>query len=271
MYKLGFLIVLTIFTYSCKNSKVPVSNNLETINNNQINIKERLEKRDQALLANGADYVAFGSNPSWVLILNKVNKTAEFRLEGKAPQLFYLKDLEYIDIYELHASNSNTDFIMTTTEELCIESGTGEVMPYSVKVEAFGAAFYGCAKEIRKIREIEIIPLELSNKWNLEKINGQTIDIETKQLKRPSMTIDLSKKIAYGSTSCNDYQGNLLISKNRISLEQINMTQKHCNDSLESKFLSALNQVFTYQLVDSFLILKDQEEKEILRFNNIDL
>jgi heat shock protein HslJ len=102
--------------------------------------------------------------------------------------------------------------------------------------------------------------------WALESIEGEKIEINEKSMNLPMIEIYVEDERVHGNTSCNSFNGKVIIEENSISFFEIVATEMACPGNLEQKFLSAIEGVDNYKIEKMRLILfADQVEKMIFR------
>lgn len=114
----------------------------------------------------------------------------------------------------------------------------------------------------KKITEIQNKPL-IGTYWSLEKIDKNNI---LDYGKRPNIIFSETGNFN-GTTGCNRYFGNYILTKKTITLESTGATKKMCaNMEIERIYLGALKKdLRTYTIVGDTLIFFDKG-REALRF-----
>ena len=267
MKKFQILLPFILLFFSCSTTKT--TENGSAVDDTQ-KAKERIENRDDFLRENGADFIAFGSNPSWVLSINKVDKTLEIEIHGKGKRIVSLESLEYIDIMNIKIDNSDLDLNMTSMEQTCIDNVSGEVMPLKVTLEIDGKTFSGCGKELRNANStMKVIPAQLNDIWALEAVDGKDLDFSNKDLFRPMLELKISNLTAIGTTGCNNFQAKFILEGDKISFPPFMMTQMYC-EGYENVFVKGITTTASYKLEELKLYFYDKDGKEVLRFKKVD-
>ncbi len=125
--------------------------------------------------------------------------------------------------------------------------------------------FSGCTST-KKISEIQNKPL-VGTFWSLEKIDKNKI---SDYGKAPYIIFSETGKFN-GTTGCNRYFGNYLLTKKTITLESTGATKKMCaNMEIERLYLSALKrEIKTFTIMGDTLVFFEKG-KEVLRFTASD-
>lgn len=105
-----------------------------------------------------------------------------------------------------------------------------------------------------KVNEEEQVT-ELNGTWKVIKLNGK--DVSTKGA---TCFIDVVKKEAGGSSSCNTYGATLTLDENakKIAFGSIVSTKIACENSIETDYYNALQKINSFDLSSSnLLVLKE--------------
>ena len=265
--KILILFVLVFVMASCATTK---TTNDDTLVDGNQQMKQQIEKRDDGMRKMGADFFASGVNPSWMLMIDKSSRIIELNVDGQKPQKYFLNADEYIDVHDIHMSNSSSNLMITSNEGECIDPTTGEIMLYYVVIDFNGQAYEGCGKDLRNVEHKPmIIPVELNGGWALESIDGENID-QMKDIFQPILDIKLQELMAIGTTGCNNFQTEIVIEGNKMSFPPFMMTQKFCEGTVEAPFVKAITKVAQYNIQDKTLLMYDEEGNEVLRFKKMD-
>ena len=259
--------VLVFIMASCGTTK---KTNDDALSEGDQLMKQRIEERDEGMRKMGADFIALGVEPNWMLMIDKSSRVIELKMDGQKPQKYFLNADEYIDVHNIHMNNASSNLIISSTEGECIDPNTGEVMLYHVVVDFNGQTYEGCGKDLRNIEHKPmIIPVELNGGWALESINGE-ITNQTADVFQPILDIKLKESLAIGTTGCNNFQTEIIIEGNKMSFPPFMMTQKFCEGTIEAPFVKAITRVTRYSVQDKTLMMYDEEGNEILRFKKMD-
>ncbi len=233
-------------------------------------VSEQIENRDKQLRETGVDFVAYGSEPFWILKIDKVKKSLSIEIMGKETQNISLASMEYIDIMNLQIQNSKADIQITSQEMSCIDPASGEVLPYKVIIQIDGDSYSGCGKDLRTSNvELKVIPTQLNDIWALVAVDGKELDFSDKSIFRPMLEIHLKDMKAIGTTGCNNFQADAIIGCEKISFPSFPMTQKYC-PGYEAVFVKGITETATYKLENMKLQFFNKEGKEVLRFKKVD-
>jgi heat shock protein HslJ len=271
MKRFSFLLLLITLLVSCNSSKIDEKATVDSSSNDKLALtKESITYRDNRFRDSGIDFVAFGTYPSWILMIDKTKKILSFQLEGEEKVNLSLESIEYIDIMELHAANDSINIEMTLMEQHCIDYNTSEIMPLKVHLEFNGKAFNGCGKNLRQHDQEPItVDVRINDIWALEAVDAKTLDFSNKSFYRPTLEIHLNKMIARGLTGCNNFQASFIVDGNNIEFPPFNMTQKFC-EGYETIFVKGISRTASYKIENMKLFFFDKEGKEVLRFKKVD-
>ncbi|MBO9701997.1 MAG: META domain-containing protein [Sporocytophaga sp.] len=154
------------------------------------------------------------------------------------------------------------------TKDICIDSISGESIPYKVLISAEGlrnkgvSRFSGCGSFLGDWRLHDI--------WALRSFNGKQIDAANFDKGIPYLEFNIREGKIFGNAGCNAISGSFIQSKSIIAIGSIASTKMLCNAySFEQGFLSALSQKnFKYKFDGLKLTLSD--EKSVLEFSKVD-
>lgn len=94
-----------------------------------------------------------------------------------------------------------------------------------------------------------------SSKWLLYKLKTKD-GIKTFSLQKVVLQFDYQNNTISGSTDCNSYKGEFLISENRLSFDNITTTKINCKKtSVEPDYLKAISSVTHYKMTSKLLYL----------------
>lgn len=113
----------------------------------------------------------------------------------------------------------------------------------------------------------KIEPDLLDKEWKLQSIKGQEINSDL--LGKLTLQLDGQKATVNGYAGCNNFNGSAWVHDNNIELGKVAITQAACDAmDTEAMYMSALNEVNSYELKDGKLILKSNSDN-ILEFENM--
>lgn len=164
------------------------------------------------------------------------------------------------DIVMVKAVNSEYEIIAIIDIQKCNE--TGKHVTVSVKnlttkqeIEYNGCGYYNGTPKLYDI-------------WVLFAINEQPLSEEAQRLQLPFAEINLKDKTIMGFGGCNEFNGQLSFSYNKIHIQPLVATRKYCDESsqLEEKFLGLMNnETLNYQFKGNILILESQKGSLFLK------
>lgn len=111
--------------------------------------------------------------------------------------------------------------------------------------------------------------ITLHDIWAVTHINKTPIN---NTANRPTLEINLTKMMIYGTDGCNNYSGKITALTNKnINFGTIASTEKMClNTTIDRDFNLALVQSSTYKRENLILYIYNSENKEVLRFKKVD-
>ncbi len=266
MKKLLYIIPLLLILVSCNATKETT----DIAKDETKMTKERIEQRDKQLREMGVDFVAFGTEPDWVLRVDYVKKTADVEILGKGKFTYPLDALEEIDFHHFAVSQGDQMLEVTSDELACWNLMSGERFPYKVELTVNGETYRGCGKPLKGDEEVHIVPARLNDIWVLESFGEEVPDWASVKGDRPRMEIHLQDMTVHGTTGCNNYQGKIVIDNDKMNIGPLGMTRRFCEGSLENQYIKALDLVHTYELDGMNLLLKDEAGKVVLKFKKVD-
>lgn len=118
---------------------------------------------------------------------------------------------------------------------------------------------------VKKLDEKEDIRPLLSGEWELNSLNGQALN---DTVTAPTLGFNLVEMKIYGNGGCNSYNGSIkqLGLESMVFGDLINTLKICAEDTIETGYLSALNDVRKYSIDEAILNLNDDNGNTILRF-----
>lgn len=109
------------------------------------------------------------------------------------------------------------------------------------------------------------------NTWNLLELNGAPIEIDENFNGIPHITFEIEENKVFGNAGCNSFFGAYETGENNdITLSQMGSTMMACpNLKIEDEFLSALENIKSYQIDSNILTLKAEDNQVIGKFENM--
>lgn len=97
--------------------------------------------------------------------------------------------------------------------------------------------------------------------WVLEELSGFEHSMDSVN-KRPTLEVHLSDSRYLGNSSCNNYQGKVVVNENKIKFNAALMTKMFCdkNYGLENAYMQALEKTNSYRIEKLQLFLMNGEE-----------
>ena len=89
-------------------------------------------------------------------------------------------------------------------------------------------------------------------------------------LKTPYLLFDVDPTKISGNSSCNSFNGLMVLNGNRLSFSNLAVTEMMCvHENMETKFLKVLPTITKYELIDDELHLFEKEVV-LMKFKKID-
>ena len=269
------LITLSLIITACApaarpKQTLPVA--AEPTSNGPAVVKTEPAGRWDAQRRRGVDFVAMGSEPFWSLELTNQGQM-RFRIVAGADSLVVPLPApnQALDapVLRYRALIAAGELTVTIAQRPCTNNMSGEVLPYTVTVQARTAAqpaireFAGCGRYLGDYRLHDI--------WALESIDGQTVvaaQFATKD--KPYLELNLTREEILGFAGCNGFGGSLTPERAGLKFGTLRGTMLACPAlPFERKFLGALSgNSFTYRLENRHLTLKSRVNQ--LVFKKID-
>lgn len=217
----------------------------------------------------GVDFVAMGSEPFWSLELTTQGQM-RFRTVAGADSLIVPLpapgQAQDAPVLRYRALTAAGELTVTIAQRPCPNNMSGEVLPYTVTVQARTAAqpatreFAGCGRYLGNYRLHDI--------WALESLDGQavgTAQFATED--KPYLELSLTREEALGFAGCNGFGGSLTQERAGLRFGTLRGTMLACPAlTFERKFLNALSgNSFAYRLENRRLILKNQVNQLVFK------
>lgn len=118
---------------------------------------------------------------------------------------------------------------------------------------------------------VQVVLNLTDNTWNLQELNGKSIDIDTSFNGFPHITFEATENKIVGNAGCNRFFGTYETGENNgLSLSQMGATMMACpNLDLEQEFLKALEGVKSFQIEGKNMSLLNSENQVIAKFENM--
>lgn len=170
--------------------------------------------------------------------------------------------------WKFTSSDPGSFLSIELTKDICIDSISGESIPYKVLIRAEGlknkgvSRYSGCGSFLGDWRLHDI--------WALRSFNGKEIDAANFDKGIPYLEFNIREGKIFGNGGCNACSGSFIQSKSIIAIGSIVSTKMLCNAySFEQDFLTALSRKnLKYKLDGLKLTLSD--DKNVLEFSKVD-
>ena len=214
-----------------------------------------------ALRRRGVDFVATGSEPFWSLELTSQGQM-RFRTVTAGDSLLLPlpapNQAQDAPVLRYRAQTAAGELIVTIAQRPCPNAMSGEVLPYTVTVQARTAGqpdsrtFAGCGRYLGDYR--------LHDLWALESVDGQAVVAAQFAQDKPYLELNLTSEQVLGFSGCNKFGGSLTPERAGLRFGTLRGTLVACPAlAFEQKFQKALSgQSFTYQLENRRLMLKNR-------------
>ncbi|WP_210521697.1 META domain-containing protein [Hymenobacter terricola] len=231
-------------------------------------VKAEPTSRWDAQRRRGVDFVAMGSEPFWSLELTNQGKM-RFRTVAGADSLIVPlpapNQAADAAVLRYRALTAAGELTVTIAQRPCPNNMSGEVLPYTVTVQARTAAqpatreFAGCGRYLGDYRLHDI--------WALESIDGQAMDAAQFAKDKPYLELNLTREEALGFAGCNGFGGSLTPERAGLKFGTLRGTMLACPAlAFERKFLGALSgNAFTYRLENRRLTLENRANRLVFK------
>ncbi|SDY58462.1 META domain-containing protein [Hymenobacter psychrophilus] len=230
-------------------------------------VKTEPAGRWDALRRRGVDFVATGTEPFWSLELTPGQM--RFRTVAGADSLLLPlpapSQAQDAPVLRYRAKTAAEELIITIAQRPCQNAMSGEMLPYTVTVQAQTAAqptvrsFAGCGRYLGDYR--------LHDLWALESMDGQAVVAAQFGQKKPYLELNLTTEQVLGFSGCNGLGGSLTPERAGLRFGTLRGTMMACPAlAFEQKFLKALSgQSFTHQIENRRLTLKNRTSTLVFR------
>ena len=217
----------------------------------------------------GADFVATGSEPFWSLELTTQGQMHFRTVSGPDSLTMPLpapNQAADAPVLRYRALTAAGELTVTIAQRPCPNNMSGEVLPYTVTVQARTAAqpaareFAGCGRYLGDYRLHDI--------WALESIDGQIVDAaQFTTNDKPYLELNLTREEALGFAGCNGFGGSLTPERAGLRFGTLRGTMLACPAlPFEQKYLGALSgNAFTYRLEHRRLTLENRVNKLVFK------
>lgn len=201
-------------------------------NTAQLTIKDKAWPLCVAAGTLAEPFTARGNEPFWSLTLEDSN----FRFDRLGSEQYisgnYVQHKQGDDVFiELDGSNQLT--AVRVSRQLCYDSMSGMVYPYSVKVMLPDKTLGGCGGNPKHLLQGE--------QWRVVTLGGAPVATDSE------MTVNfVDDALVAGSTSCNWYSGQYHLKGDGLEISKLASTRRACMPSLmaqEAAFLKQLAEV----------------------------
>jgi uncharacterized membrane protein len=200
--------------------------------------------------AEGIDFFATGSNPSWSLDID-AERWIRFGAFEEPPSLSTSVPSPVIDtvtstaVYS--AANISGRLTVTISNQRCVDTLSGIEYLFAVEVEALGKTYSGCGTLIGKFQLApeQGDPIRLNDIWLLRSLRDSTIDVHTLRY-APMLEPHLADSTVFGNTGCNQLRGDVVVTEREIRFGNLVTTEMACPGGIDREFLAALSAVNSF-------------------------
>lgn len=157
---------------------------------------------------------------------------------------------------------------VTIEQQKCINTMSGDVSPYEVRVEIENskdkstAIFQGCGNYV--------IDHRLHDIWVLEKMNGENVTLNKFGKELPYLEINATTGKFMGYAGCNRMNGSLFFEIGLLRFNDIVTTRMACgSQNRESELLHSLESITSYEVANLRLTLTNPSGIELV-FKKVD-
>lgn len=106
----------------------------------------------------------------------------------------------------------------------------------------------------------------LNQEWMLIELNQQPVQTDTGS-KSPYLLLKPEINKVSGNGGCNSFSGNYALDGKILRFSEFISTKMACDKlDIEYKFLSALKQSYSFQVINDTLVLSDEQDQRIALF-----
>lgn len=204
-----------------------------------------------------------GNEPFWGIKIGNEEIVFTSLIPGKEKLVFpTVEAIKAMDanVKMYKVSNETTSATITIQQLDCQDSMSGEISPYSVKVEIKNNSeletkkLSGCGKYLTDYRLHDI--------WVLEELNGYKVFATDFQKEMPRIEINSAENRFSGYGGCNAISGSIFYEKDLLRFSKVLSTLMACpQGNKEGEFTKALQSTTTYSIENNQLILSNPSGK----------
>lgn len=257
-----FLILLFLACKAPKNDSIGISANTKPSKGYQ----EQIENMEQRIY-----FRAMGNEPEWSLQIaaNKISFTSlKSNFESfNAPHVDPIRAMD-ANVKSYRVVTETGTMVITIEQQKCTNAMSGEIFPYTVRVEIEKskdksiASFQGCGNYI--------VDPRLHDIWVLEKMNGKNVSSSEFVNELPYLEINSNSGTFMGYAGCNRMNGSLFFEKEVLRFTSIITTRMACiSENKEGEFLHSLESTTSYEVANMRLTLTNPSGIELI-FKKVD-
>lgn len=220
----------------------------------QVNQTTSLTKKEtrlkQSIFNQGYSFVAYNSNERWRLFFNPDSVFVWIAPTYKNHyEVTHMAD-QFPNQIENYVLAGMPVKLVQITDSVCVDTLANESFPYQVTLKTDSLTLHGCGYNIYDMR--------INGKWTLVKINGKNIPSQLGQ-NIPFIDVNGEENRVSGSTGCNRFNGKFVLRNYKIHMGNLATTKMACANAMESAFLAVFNNLDSYQINNTTLLLTNKE------------
>lgn len=246
-----FIVLALFFLFSCK-PKLAISEVPQVSETPVFLTHAEQENPEQTPY-----FKANGNEPFWNFTISKTGiqftSLIEHFEDFKTPHTDPIRAMDAnVKLYKIETESVN--LTIQISQEECINTMSGEALPYTVSVELKNSGetefqkFEGCGTYI--------IDSWLHDIWVLEKLQGAKVSLSDFSKELPYLEINTTTNTFSGHAGCNRVSGSLFYEKGLLRFTNPATTKMMCMaENKEDQFLEALQSSSTYKIENNRLHL----------------
>lgn len=269
MRSIFILLTVCLLSLSCNDGKTKTSTPTESVDSTAVKTTAPVTTTELQRKDFDSYFKATGTEPFWSLsISDKGIKLKTINDSILTPHTEPIKAQDAnVKLYKLETERAA--MTIEITQNACTNAMSGKSFPYSVTVDyKIGRAsefttIKGCGQYFSDYRLHDI--------WVLERLNGNTVQVDDFARELPFMEIDTNTDTFAGYAGCNRMHGQLFSEKDLLRFTNVAITEMWCGETnKETDFISALRSSTTYKIEQNRLWLSNPSEEHILVFKKVD-
>lgn len=205
--------------------------------------------------------MGIGTEPFWNIEVS--NDYVIYTTPEKANEIY--KRIDNSEVAFIIAENKEGRIELNLSKNDCSDGMSDQNFDHKLDLTIIknkeSRQYSGCAKYTT--------PKLVQGKWELSYFLGKEIPVN-QFLKTPYLLFDVDPTKISGNSSCNSFNGLMVLNGNRLSFSNLAVTEMMCvHENMETKFLKVLPTITKYELIDDELHLFEKEVV-LMKFKKID-